>query len=107
MFRKMLTPVENGLKVMACESKWFFIEKFKRWEIRQLQKRLAEEYATLGRTVAEAQDSGTDFNPKASEHDLTLRQIAFLRDEIKHLEEALAQAHATHLKKSTAPSDEA
>lgn len=100
MIREILKPMENGFKVMASESKWFFIQGFKRWEIRQMRKRLTEEYATLGCSYTQAQDRGTDFDPKASEHDLTLRQITFLRDEIKHLEDALAETRVQFLKKT-------
>ncbi|GAB1410890.1 hypothetical protein MASR1M90_20440 [Desulfovibrionales bacterium] len=99
MIRDMLKPVENGLKVIANEIKWFFINAFKRRDICQMQKRLNEEYATLGRSVAQAHDNGVAFDPCASEHDLTLRQITFLRNELALLENDLSQTRADYLKK--------
>lgn len=99
MIRDMLKPVENGLKVIANEAKWFFINNFKRWDIRQMQKRLTEEYATLGRNVAQAHESGVAFDLSASDNDLILRQIIFLRDELALLENDLAQTRADYLKK--------
>jgi hypothetical protein len=94
-------PVVTGFKLMASESKWIFIRGFRRWEIRQMEKRLAEEYQTLGKSYAQSQADGRDFDPKASENDLTLRQVAFLREELAHLEQDLDATRAAYVKSRT------
>jgi hypothetical protein len=98
MLRDILKPVINGFKLLASEGKWVFIKGFRGWEIRQMEKRLAEEYQNLGKSYAECQTRDEAFDPKASDNDLTLRQISFLRDEIAHLEQELASTRAEYVK---------
>jgi uncharacterized small protein (DUF1192 family) len=99
MINKLLQPVVNGFKVLASETKWVFIKGVRRWEIRQMEKRLAEEYQNLGQSYAAALAKGGNFDPQASDNDLTLKQIAFLREEIAHLEQDLATTRAEYVKK--------
>lgn len=106
MLKDLLTPVVNGFKVLASEAKWRAIRGFRRWEIKQLEKRLAEEYQTLGKSYAQAAAQGTEFDPKTSDNDLTLRQITFLQEEIIHLEQDLTAAREDFVKKH-APTTEA
>lgn len=98
MLSDILKPVINGFKLLASEGKWVFIRGFRGWEIRQMEKRLAEEYQNLGKSYTESQAKDEAFDPKSSENDLTLRQISFLRDEIAHLEQELASTRAEYVK---------
>jgi hypothetical protein len=106
MLKETLAPVVTGFKVLASEAKWVFIKGFRRWEIRQMEKRLAEEYQNLGKNFAESHAKGDVFDAKASDNDLTLKQISFLREEVAHLEQDLAATRAEYLK-ARAPKDEA
>jgi len=42
MLKDTVKPVVTGFKLLASETKWVFIRGFRRWEIRQMEKRLAE-----------------------------------------------------------------
>lgn len=105
MINKLLQPVVNGFKVLASETKWVFIKGVRRWEIRQMEKRLVEEYQNLGKSYATAQAKGGLFDPQTSDNDLTLKQIAFLREEITHLEQDLASTRAEYVKKRSGGAD--
>jgi len=85
MLRNMTQPVVNGFKLLASETKWTCIKGFRLWEIRQMEKRLAEEYQNLGKSYAACQSRGESFDPLTSDNDLTLKQISFLQEEIAHL----------------------
>ncbi|NCD24529.1 MAG: hypothetical protein EOL86_02875 [Deltaproteobacteria bacterium] len=99
MTNKLFQPVVNGFKVLASETKWVFIKGVRRWEIRQMKKRLSEEYQNLGKSYAEAQAKGGLFDPHSSDNDLTLKQIVFLREEITHLEQDLVNTRAEFVAK--------
>jgi ribosomal protein S13 len=94
-------PVVTGFKLLASETKWVFIKAFRRWEIRQMEKRLAEEHQTLGKSYAQSVADAKDFDPKAGDNDLTLRQIAFLREELAHLEQDLEATRAAYVRERT------
>lgn len=96
---KVLLPLKTGYKLLLSETKWIFLKTIRRWEIRQLQKRLGQEYQTLGQSFAEAQLQDTTFDPCSTENDLTLRQILFLRDEVAHLENELVASRAEYVTK--------
>ncbi|MGE4440472.1 MAG: hypothetical protein AB7D27_03175 [Desulfomicrobium sp.] len=105
MLKNIVKPVVNGFKLLASEGKWVFIKGFRRWEIRQMEKRLAEEYQNLGKSYAEIRSKDEAFDPKSSDNDLTLKQISFLREEIAHLEQELASTRAEYVKNRTEESD--
>lgn len=73
-----------GLKVWWEEIKWMFKGLMRRFEISRLEKELRREYLLLGR-IAEAPRGRMD------EKDLSLRQIRFLKSEIKTLETEMAR----------------
>jgi hypothetical protein len=98
MFKDTLKPVTTGFKLLASETKWVFIKGFRRWEIRQMEKRLAEEFLNLGKSYAASQAKGEAFDPKSSDNDLTLKQISFLQEELGHLEQELASTRADYVK---------
>jgi uncharacterized small protein (DUF1192 family) len=101
MLKDTVKPVVTGFKLLASETKWVFIRGFRRWEIRQMEKRLAEEYQNLGKSYAESLAKGEAFDPKTSDNDLTLKQVAFLREELAHLEQELATTRAEYVKGRT------
>ncbi len=101
MLKNIIKPVVSGFKLLASEGKWVFIKGFRSWEIRQMEKRLAEEYQNLGKSYVASQAAGTAFDPKASDNDLTLKQINFLLEEIAHLEQELASTRAEYVKSRT------
>lgn len=101
MLKDTVKPVVNGFKLLASEGKWVFIKGFRRWEIRQMEKRLAEEFTNLGKNYAASQAKGDAFDPKASDNDLVLKQISFLQEEIAHLEQELAATRAEYVKNRT------
>lgn len=98
MIDNLLNPVLNGFKVIASETKWVFVKGIRRWEIKQMEKRLAEEYQTLGKNCAATYAKGDDFDPKSSDNDLALKQIEFLREEIAHLEQDLAATRSEYIR---------
>lgn len=98
MFENMTQPVVNGFKLLASETKWTCIKGFRRWEIRQMEKRLAEEYQNLGKSFAACQSRGEVFDPSNSDNDLTLKQISFLQEEIAHLRTELETTRAEFVK---------
>lgn len=75
-----------GLKVVLSELKWLVLRGTRAFELRQMNKRLDEEYAALGRAVAQSVDNGADdiakFGPAA---DTAFRQVSFLTEEIDYL----------------------
>lgn len=105
MLKNTVKPVIAGFKLLASEGKWVFIKGFRRWEIRQMEKRLAEEFVNLGRSYAASQSKGEEFDPKASDNDLILKQISFLQEEVAHLEQELASTRAEYVKNRTAKTD--
>jgi ParB-like chromosome segregation protein Spo0J len=98
MLKNTLKPIINGFKLLASEGKWIFIKGFRIWEIRQMEKRLAEELQNLGKNYADSQAKGEAFDPKVGDNDLTLKQISFLQEEINHLEQELSSTRAKYVK---------
>ncbi len=98
----LLKPIVDGFKVIVSEAQWVFIKGFRRWEIKQMQKRLAEEYQTLGSSYADCAANNTIFDAKSSENDLTLKQIVFLKEEITHLEKDLSSSREEFVKNRSA-----
>ena len=98
MLTDMIKPVTTGFKLLASETRWVFIRSVRRWEIRQMEKRLAEEYQNLGKNFAESRAKGEAFDPGTSDNDLTLKQIAFLREELAHLEKDLEATRTEYIR---------
>ncbi|MCF8040218.1 MAG: hypothetical protein K9K79_12970 [Desulfohalobiaceae bacterium] len=76
-----------GIKVLGGELSWNIVRLLRRFEIRQLEKRLAREYETLGRLQAGKMEK--DEEAQEAEKELCHKQIAFLEKEIAFLEEEL------------------
>jgi hypothetical protein len=85
--RDLLGNLRTGLLVVADELKWIVLRGLRSLEIRQMEKRLDEERAALGRSVAEAV-AGQEAPASAPLDDaarLCLKQIAFLSEELSYL----------------------
>jgi hypothetical protein len=82
--RELFANLAFGLKVLGDEARYLALNGLRGVEIRQMEKRLAEECAALGELVASA--VGPDPEPATAPLDdaarLSLKQIAFLREEL-------------------------
>ena len=86
------TVVENlvfGVTVWAKELRWMLTETGQCWEIHQLKKRLAEEYAALGMHTQKHLEAAPEKSNCSQSADMqrALGQIQFLQDEILRLSE--------------------
>lgn len=83
----MLGNLLTGLRVLGGEMKWLALKGLRSLEIRQMEKRLAEEFQALGRAVAGALDGAAESEsaPLDDEARLSLKQIAFLNEEVAFL----------------------
>lgn len=92
----------HGLKSFAGECRWFCSKALRGFEIKQLRSRLQEEYASLGKALAErVQDApvaiGQALPPADGPIELGLKQIAFLKEEIEFLNTELERLSAERL----------
>ncbi len=81
-----------GWRLIFSEIKWNLIRMSKRWEIKQLEKRLQQEKLKLADKVcmAHKSDPGSRYlDLKDPNVDLVLGQVAFLQEEIAHLQKEL------------------
>ena len=76
-----------GLTVLGSELKWLAVKGVRSFELRQLRRRLDEEYALLGRLTAELAAAGESASQGHEDVRLALGQIDFLREEIARLED--------------------
>ncbi|MCF8104985.1 MAG: hypothetical protein K9K64_05845 [Desulfohalobiaceae bacterium] len=76
-----------GVKVLGGELYWNVLKLLRRFEIRELEKRLAREYETLGRLQAGKIEG--DEGVLQEEKELCLKQVAFLEKEIAFLKDEL------------------
>jgi len=91
--REITRLILTGWKVLFAELKWSVIKICRQWEIKQLKKRLDQEYTNLGRCIyAQIQEFPPgSLDTSEPETDLALKQISFLKDEIAHLEKELVE----------------
>ena len=92
--RSVASTLALGLKVLASEYKWLGLKGMRAFEIRQMKRRLDQEYTVLGRALSkiltDPEAKKASF-PIDEDTRLILRQISFLRDEISLLEEEREQ----------------
>ncbi|MCJ2166126.1 MULTISPECIES: hypothetical protein [unclassified Pseudodesulfovibrio] len=81
-----------GLKTWLAEIQWLTRSLMGRFEISRLEKELEREYGILGR-IAEAPRG------RQSEKELSLKQVAFLNEEIATLKTELANDREMRMKK--------
>jgi len=87
-FRDLFANLRTGLLVVADELQWIGLKGLRSLEIRQMEKRLNEERATLGQAVAKAAAEAQGEPASVPLDDaarLCLKQIAFLDEELTHL----------------------
>jgi hypothetical protein len=89
----------HGLKSFAEDCRWFCSKTVRGFEIKQLRSRLQEEYACLGKALAErVRDApvamGQPLPPADGPIELGLKQIAFLKEEIEFLNTELERLGA-------------
>ncbi|MBU1001266.1 MAG: hypothetical protein KKE73_01955 [Proteobacteria bacterium] len=83
----VLGNLKVGLKVLFTELKWTVSKMVRGYEIKQMDRRLEEEYALLGKLARQRMDSGNKqaAMPRDGEAGIILSQIEFLEQEIKFL----------------------
>jgi len=94
-----LGTLRLGLKVLASELRWTLLRALRQLEIRQLRKRLDQEYSTLGRLTANMADEAVADDEIRYEHELSLGQVAFLRQEIAHLEAERQRSRSEYVRR--------
>jgi hypothetical protein len=98
-FKALWNNLLNGWKVIFSEFKWLFIKMFRRWEIKQLRKRLNEEYLSLGKVYAFFVEEKKPLDPEDTEAEIPLKQISFLKEEIDHMEQELQKSRSEYVKR--------
>ena len=92
-----LTLLILGLRVIGSEIHWKILEAIRKWEIRQLQKRLNQEYEILGQL--EVKEAEAELNKEQeAEKELCLKQVHFLQEEIQFLQQALDNMRREYIK---------
>lgn len=91
-----------GFRVLLGELKWLAIKSLRALELRQLQKRLAEENKALGEAYIAQSESlgalgGDEPVQPSEEMQLAHKQIMFLQDEIAFLEKGLAEQRGEYI----------
>ncbi len=89
----------NGWKVVLSECNWLLIKAFRRWEIKQMHKRLNQEYQGLGKLYISFVKKEKILSPQDSEAELLLKQISFLGEEIEHMEQELLNSRSEYVKR--------
>jgi len=84
----IIDNLKLGLKVLADELKWTVSRTVRSYEIKQMRRRLEEEYALLGKLARTRMDSGEAKAglPRDGEAGIILSQIEFLEKEIEFME---------------------
>lgn len=96
-----LKTIWLGLLVLFSELQWMTLLAIRNWEISQLRKRLNQELHGLG--LVEAAMAGLDVPQEDAREDffiekeLSLKQISFLSEEIKHLSSQLELEHKEYV----------
>ncbi|MFV0420759.1 hypothetical protein [Oleidesulfovibrio sp.] len=111
----MLQNLSIGLRTLSGELRWLVRSTVHAHEVRQVEKRIAQELVLLGRTSEEAiraaKSVTTSKDSPASieitpEIDLAFRQVDFLRDEIKRLEQELQEQRTRFIEKQRSSLEE-
>ncbi len=100
-FKAGINNLVMGWKVLSSEFKWLGIRAFRRWEIKQLRKRLDSEYQTVGKLVTDLLENNLPLDPKTPEAELSIKQISFLKEEIEHMEKELAASRKDYVTRRT------
>lgn len=84
-----IATILKGLRLLWAQTSWTAIAWMRQREIAALRSRLHDEYRRLGEAVSSAWKAGQALDPTAPDTGIALRQVDFLLDEIRHLEQAL------------------
>ncbi len=98
-FKDVWNNVVSGWQVVFSEINWLLVKAFRRWEIKQMNKRLNEEYQILGKTFAAFAKEEKALSPQDAEAELPLKQIAFLQEEMEHMEQELRTSRSDYIKR--------
>lgn len=95
----VLDNIKLGLKVMADELKWTVTRVVRNYEIKQMKRRLDEEYALLGKLARKRMDAGEAkaAMPRDGEAGIILSQIEFLEKEMEFLEQQMESSRGESL----------
>ncbi|EGJ50422.1 hypothetical protein V6C53_13020 [Desulfocurvibacter africanus] len=91
-----------GLRVLASELGWMLKNSLRELEIHQLRKRLDQEYLALGRIVerlTQEESQAGDSEAARGEQELSLGQIAFLKQEMALLRGERDRARCEHVRR--------
>ncbi len=91
-----------GLRVLASELSWMLKNSLRELEIHQLRKRLDQEYLALGRIVERLnrkEPLPDDSETARREQELSLGQIAFLKQEMALLQGERERARREHVRR--------
>jgi len=100
LWKETIRIIFTGWKIIFSETKWAVIRTCRVWEIRQLKKRLDQEFSNLGQSVFnQARTEPTRIDPKDPETDLALKQVSFLQEEIHHLQNELDRTRQEFINK--------
>ncbi|MDD4649886.1 MAG: hypothetical protein PHO79_07735 [Desulfoplanes sp.] len=100
-FKAMACNLVTGWQVVFSESKWIFIRAFRRWEIKQLRKRLNEEYLAIGKLFTGLLEQKKPIDPQHPEAEMSIKQISFLKEEIEHMENELVSSRKDYIARRT------
>ncbi|MFP4168120.1 MAG: hypothetical protein ACLFSY_04640 [Desulfonatronovibrionaceae bacterium] len=100
LWKEPIKIIILGWKIILSEIKWAVVRTCRVWEIRQLQKRLRQEFSYLGESVyRQITNDPTRVDPDEPETDLALKQVSFLQEEIRHLQEELNRSRQEFINK--------
>ncbi len=91
-----------GLLVLGSELRWIVLRGLRELEIRQMRKRLNQEYLTLGRCAERMSltDAGTaEAEQLQRDNALSLGQVAFLKQEIALLEKERERSRGEYVRR--------
>lgn len=110
----MLQNLSVGLKTLSGELRWLVRSTIHAHEVRQVEKRIAQELTALGYSceghIRKAKGDTSKDAPAmveiTPELDQAFRQVDFLRDEIKRLEQELQDQRSRFIKKQSSTLEE-
>ncbi len=85
------STIYKGLRLLWAQLSWSAIAWMRQREIATIHARLRDEYQRLGQAIHNAWQANQPMDISSGEMALALRQVDFLLDEIRHLEQSLAQ----------------
>lgn len=94
-----LANLRLGLRVLASELRWLVQRGLRGLEIRQVRKRLEQEYLTLGQISARLAAEDADRDSLRRDQELSVAQVAFLEQELALLEAERERSRAEYVRR--------